>query len=382
MSRCKRFIKKLVSFCLGIFLSFALAETCELDQVARMICNFPITMDPRFHRSSSDPYAKISLQELVDKADYFAPTSIFYKSLLTKEAVQDFLVLHFEKMLNQTFTVLYPFSGADFLYPDRFFPNMNKLICIACEHIGKIPSLKDLADENVKEHLTKSVHHVLLNLIYQSYLITARMKYEYKDYGALLTLAVALVLAGCEITDYEYFNLSNLEPAVKIFYKKGKKVREVVYIQYNLLHNDHTSVVRYLNQNPIDTAFLKATSFLTQHKSAENFNKILLENVNFILQTDTGIPWRFFQTHHWKIKLFGIYQRPFYSTQSIPPYWGYQKDLSLVYGFLAAKERRVSDKNRDLSWEGFAPFHLDYGGILTKEKISSFTTTLMYFERK
>ena len=106
-----------------------------------------------------------------------------------------------------------------------------------------------------------------------------------------------------------------------------------------------------------------------------------MSKVKYILQTDTGIPWSFFNFDLWKVKLFGAYERPFLDWRSLGLYWGYQEDLHLVYDSFCYRHLQYPQEKKNICWEGFTPFHLDYGGVMTFYKLNKFTTTVMYFEK-
>lgn len=116
--------------------------------------------------------------------------------------------------------------------------------------------------------------------------------------------------------------------------------------------------------------------------------------VKYVIQGESGIPYAFFDPDTWKLKLFGLYARPYYSTQYIPRYWGFQEDLKQAYvssiqengsqKVLSILEEIYPDSlvrappPSHVSWGGIVPLHFDYGGLLTIPEWREYTSALQY----
>ncbi len=58
------------------------------------------------------------------------------------------------------------------------------------------------------------------------------------------------------------------------------------------------------------TTFIKAGSYLLHWSNFSTVRKLVLDRSLFVLQDDTGIPYRFFKRGDWEITLFGRYATP------------------------------------------------------------------------
>ncbi len=59
------------------------------------------------------------------------------------------------------------------------------------------------------------------------------------------------------------------------------------------------------------TTLLKATSYMTHMRRFSMIRQQILDHSSAVLQDDSGIPYRFFQTPEWRVQLYGEYNRPY-----------------------------------------------------------------------
>ena len=75
------------------------------------------------------------------------------------------------------------------------------------------------------------------------------------------------------------------------------------------------------------TALLKSASYLLHDPQFDKTRKMILDTADFVLQDDTGIPYRFLGQSPWHVRLYGRYNRPMIKGLR----YGYQNDLETAY---------------------------------------------------
>jgi hypothetical protein len=80
------------------------------------------------------------------------------------------------------------------------------------------------------------------------------------------------------------------------------------------------------------TTFFKATSYMPHDPAFSIIRERVLEGSSIILQDDSGIPYRFFDTARWQVQLYGDYTRPYGSFR-----WREEPDLRKAYESGGAK---------------------------------------------
>jgi hypothetical protein len=106
-------------------------------------------------------------------------------------------------------------------------------------------------------------------------------------------------------------------PGVEIsFRKKNGRIQVVRYYMLNVidyaLTNSSPNFIPYLSKEGPFTTIIKSASYL-MHNDKTKFTKIraaVLENSNYIVQDDSGIPLRYFKSEKWQVKFHGHYEKP------------------------------------------------------------------------
>lgn len=336
------------------------------------------------------------------------------KKMGKRSEIELFLSKHLQEAYFNTRNVLYLFGGPDFCYPDLFFPNMETLILVGMEKIESYPNVKKLRRSGTLSKVMFDIGTSLAQIPFRSYFVTQTMNEEFSEYGVTTLLAVGIALTDYQIVSCEKIFLDeegrvqpyagdSFSPGVKIAYKKEAHdtERTVYYFAMNLFEERNFLRLSHFVQNKgIDTAFYKATSFATQ--LAESVNQLALNHAHYIVQGESGIPFSQFDPALWNIKLFGIYARPYHSTQNIPPSWGLQPDLrdiyialirlngspqliqqvKMIWGDDVYSNAAASIINPHVVWDGIVPIYFDYGGQLTEIPLRSFTSAMQYARRK
>ncbi len=308
----------------------------------------------------------------------------------------------------QSQTVFYPFGGPDVIFPSLFFPNMKTLILVGLESPGHLPQLSPSTPAQVAVKM-REIRTAYIDLFERTYFITKHMTKEISEFGTATMISVGLVLLGNEIESVRAISLSNEgqvhlnstgpNRAVQIIYKNSSgNTNSVYYFQQNLsngyLNAGFQKFVKSLN---IDSSFYKAASYLSHYDSFSKVNE-LAQSARFVIQTDTGIPYREFEKKsEWEAKIFGHYITP-----------DVQFDTKVQSDYLAvlasqicrARDKRHTEEFRSIwgrspceylrptanvEWGGLLPFRYDYAGFIipasAPRAVRNYSSNLMYFRK-
>jgi hypothetical protein len=144
-------------------------------------------------------------------------------------------------------TVLYMFSGPDFLYATSFFPTASTYVLAGLEPVGKIPELTNLSPVVINGEL-RNLETSLGSLFNYSFFITQHMKSQLREgpiYGTRPILYVFLARTGKTVHELNFVNIDqegNLEiadqvasltrgaaPGVKIVFSQGDGPKQTLY---------------------------------------------------------------------------------------------------------------------------------------------------------
>ena len=114
-----------------------------------------------------------------------------------------------EHLTDKHDTMLYMFSGPDFLYATSFFPNASTYVLAGLEPVGDIPELMNLSPLAIDAEL-RDLKVSMGSLLSFSFFITQKMKIELREgavYGTLPVLYVFLARTGKTIHDVSLVSL-------------------------------------------------------------------------------------------------------------------------------------------------------------------------------
>jgi hypothetical protein len=144
-------------------------------------------------------------------------------------------------------TVLYMFSGPDFLYATSFFPTASTYVLAGLEPVGRVPELANLSPFVVDSEL-RNLESSLGSLFNFSFFITQHMKSQLREgpiYGTLPILYVFLARTGKTVHELNFVSLDeqgNVQvadqgasstrgaaPGVKIVFSEGDGAKQTLY---------------------------------------------------------------------------------------------------------------------------------------------------------
>jgi hypothetical protein len=226
-------------------------------------------------------------------------------------------------------TLLYMFSGPDYLYARNFFPDARTYVLAGLEPPGRMIRLQAISPEERQRGL-ESLRESLKTILDASFFITADMQKDLQGHafsGVLPLLYLFLARSGMDITHVQHVGLVDdgtttvmPQPArvrpngieISFFDRARATERKLFYFSIDLSNAGliDGAFVKFLERLGPSDAFFKSASYLPH---AENFLRIrstvMAQSVR-ILQDDTGVPLAAYDPAVWQVTPFGRYTRP------------------------------------------------------------------------
>jgi hypothetical protein len=239
-------------------------------------------------------------------------------------------------------TMLYMFSGPDFLYASSFFPNASTYVLAGLEPVGEIPDPTSLGPWTINGEL-RNLELSMSSLFNFSFFITHKMKTELHEgpaHGTLPVLYVFLARTGKTIHEVSLVSLdgegnvqivdelaatdisSNMSvtssprsaaPGVKIVFSDANGPKQTLYyFSTNLADSsfERSGFSAFLTKLGPADSLIKSASYLLHQGHFAKVRTLLLETSATILQDDGGIPLVYFEAKKWRFKAFGQYAGP------------------------------------------------------------------------
>jgi hypothetical protein len=277
-------------------------------------------------------------------------------------------------------TLFYPFGGPDFPTAFELFPEARTYILIGLEPVGKLPDFSRSTMAQASGYL-QTLNGALWDFFNKSYFITRAMTATLavdKVDGVLPVLSLFLKRTGntivslkrCEFldtgelmeTDFFARKRRAVQPyGVKIEFLTagGTTPRTLYYFSTDLSDGSfrpRSKFHRFVESLSPETTFIKSASYLMHYTFFSEIRGQILDKSQWVLEDDTGIPYKFFKPETWDVQLFGEYAKPIDLFKGVD-----QADLKQAYA--------VPGKAKIL------PFHLGYHWSSNKDSI-------LYFHRK
>jgi hypothetical protein len=226
----------------------------------------------------------------------------------------------------------YPFSGGDFIHLNWLYPNADEYLLVAREDVGSVPNLLDKNTEAVLSYL-QDVDFVLRDIYSKSYFITKNMstdtKVDTQVNGMLPLILWAVSRTNHEVLSLNYMNIDETGVAIDADLTKGKPSAVVISVRHKVTRK--TKRITYLSCDISDkgfeskpnnltflsntipyncNSFVKSASYLLHYDSFRLIRDFILDKSKFLVQDDTGIPFKHFEPGKWKAELFGSYVLP------------------------------------------------------------------------
>lgn len=273
-----------------------------------------------------------------------------------------------------TKTLFYPFGGPDGLTAEVLFPRAGHYVLLGLEFVGRMPDFKTADPERISAYF-QNLQVSLKDFLNKSYFITKNMNEAMsgdKVDGVLPLLCFFLKRTGNAISSIRRLDVrenGEVEASpypgertkfrrpygiqIEFFAEGAEVLRTMSYFSCDLVDDvfrKDTPFHVYLAGLSFETTFIKSASYLLHYKEFSNIRNLILEKGRFILEDDTGIPYRYFPPTSWDVRLYGAYIKPVSDFSGVE-----QLDLKTAY----------DDPARVKS----LPFHLGYHWATNKDSL-------------
>jgi len=246
-------------------------------------------------------------------------------------------------------TLIYPFSGPDFLNAYTLFPDHYRYVFFSLERPGSIPDMESVTAVQFTK-LLADVRSAFRDIFERNYFITSYMSKQLTTpwiRGTVPVMATMMALMNRRIVRIEPIDLfpeltrafdapDSKRPRMLLrgvrvdFANPATSAHQQLYY-YSLDAADkaleyYPEFLNWVGQFRHSTALIKSASYLLHDGQFSKTRAMLLETSDIVVQDDTGIPYRFLNHAPWQVKLYGRYHRPIR-----PMEYAYQKDLEEAY---------------------------------------------------
>jgi hypothetical protein len=301
------------------------AETATPDDTARFLAGLPPAQNSPLAALAKDPG--------------WAQHARFFDSIFSREdanTLSKVRAFSKEHLPQQHDTMLYMFSGPDFLYATSFFPSASTYVLAGLEPVGDVPQLTSLPRGSIEGSL-RNIEGSLGSILNLSFFITKNMKTQLTEgpvYGTLPILYVFLARTGKTVHEVSFVSLDkdgnfiaqddpgkragratsqSAAKGVKIVFSDGNGPLQTLYYFSTDLSDGGVKTSGFLQfctkLGPADS-FLKSASYLLRSGSFARVRSFLIDRSATILEDDSGIPLAFFDAKQWRLQPFGHYLHP------------------------------------------------------------------------
>jgi hypothetical protein len=248
-------------------------------------------------------------------------------------------------------TLIYPFSGPDFLNAYAMFPDHPRYLFFSLEKPGSLPAITSLS-EHKQARVLADVRAALQDIFTRNYFITDYMTRQLSTpyvSGTVPVMAVMMALTGQRIVSIEpvdpfpeltqeYNQLGANRPRKMLcgaritFVRAGDPPGSARTLEYYSLDASDRALrwypgfIDYVGRQQPATGFLKSASYLLHDDQFARTRGLLLTRTDVVVQDDTGIPYRYLTGAGWGVRLYGVYTAPIKPLQ-----YGKQPDLESAF---------------------------------------------------
>jgi len=222
--------------------------------------------------------------------------------------------------------VFYPFSGPDAANVFAFFPEARRYVLAGLEPVGCVPA--GVADYNAGyfSALRRSLDAILTVNFFR----TNDMQVDFSSAnlrGVLPVLLFMVARSGYSVVDVSRVAITPQGSVERLddqaphettgiairFKDERQSMREMDYFSLNLqnypLHHK-PGTMKYLASLPDPDTLIKSASYLLHTPYFSFVRQTILSKSRVIVEDDSGIPFRFFDTSAWDVRLYGTYTEP------------------------------------------------------------------------
>jgi hypothetical protein len=251
----------------------------------------------------------------------------------------------------QNKTLVYPFSGPDFFNAYALFPDHPNYIFFSLERPGTLPDLESVTAIQFGR-LLEDVRAAFRDIFQRNYFITDYMNKQLTTpwlRGTVPVMATMMALLNLRIVRIEPIDLfpeltrmydatdaakrpRRIISGVRMDYvgNNGGTPRHLFYVSVDATDKAlefYPGFLDWVGQHRPASVLLKSASYLLHDNQFQKTREMILAAADYVIQDDTGIPYRFLRQAPWHVRLYGHYNRPVMKGLR----FGYQADLEAAY---------------------------------------------------
>ena len=250
---------------------------------------------------------------------------------------------------SQRRTLLYPFSGPDFLNAYALFPDHQRYVFFSLERPGALPDLESVTSAQFVK-LLQDVRNAFRDIFQRNYFITDYMTKQLTTpwiRGTVPVIATMMALMNQRIVRIVPIDLfpdltrayeardaqrpRRIMRGVRIDFTDAKSTGQQQLYYFSVDATDkalafYPNFLDWVGQNRPATVLIKSASYLLHDNQFAKTRAMILATADVVVQDDTGIPFRYFNHSPWRVRLYGQYHKPIKSLA-----FGYQADLEAAY---------------------------------------------------
>ncbi len=199
------------------------------------------------------------------------------------------------------------------------------------EKVGSLPGVQNMEGDSAMIKYFNNLKGSINTVLSISFFITKDMKIDFREMeldGILPVLLIFSVRTGHEVADIKGARVDEagniVTYATEQFHKttgveitlkdNSGRFKKLYYFSKNLAdgsYKPNSGFHNFVKKLGTFTTYLKAASYL-MHNDAEfsNIRNSVLTQSRYIIQDDSGIPFRFFSPKTWEVSIYGYYDKP------------------------------------------------------------------------
>lgn len=275
------------------------------DDIARFLAGRPVQRGAVLSQMQQTGAYQVHSEEMATKWRVFASKRTGRQ--------RDWSAANLQPAIGNPRVLLYPFGGPDLLHATALFPQASNYVLLGLEPAGGLPDLERADPAAVMAGLDR-LGTAMDSQLKHGYFITKDMKGDLA--GGAIPGVTPILLASLALMDATVESVDSISaagrPGVEIRFRlPGGGTRRATYVSGDLSNSGfNASFKSWISSYGGSVAYFKAASYLMHDSGFSGIREWVLGNCRGVVQDDSGIPYRYYDSAKWDIRLYGNYESP------------------------------------------------------------------------